>query len=185
MESAIFIGISAGSLISMRMAITHSARVDGIVALSSTSRTSSQAVLDAFAQVYKIWTSTPIPSEEIMNVAIRGWGGDLDVHSDRCKIIKHDWQTRYNGEKNVEAIADCVNKRDDITAWLGDITCPVLLIHGEKDLSWPFDEAKITKEGLPNAELQVIPGEGHMLIFARKADDVNGMIWGFLKEQGY
>ena len=38
---------------------------------------------------------------------------------------------------------------------------------------------------LPNAELKVIKGEGHMLIFAREADDVNGLIEGFLRKQGY
>jgi pimeloyl-ACP methyl ester carboxylesterase len=169
----------------MRMALSHPARVNGIVALSSISRPPSQAVLDAFTQVYKIWTSTPVPSEEIMNLAIGGWGGDLDVNSDRCKIIKRDWQTRYNGEKNVEAIADCVNTRDDVTGKLKEIRCPVLLIQGEKDITWTVEEAEITKEGLPNAELNVIPGEGHMLIFARKADDVNRLIEGFLKKQGY
>ena len=167
------------------MALTYPARVDGIVALSSISRAASQPVLEAFAQVYKIWTSTPVPSEEIMNLAIGGWGGDLDVNSNRCKIIKRDWQTRYNGEKNVGPIAECVNTRDDITGKLKDIECPVLLIKGEKDITWTVEEAEITKEGLSNAELKVIPGVGHMLIFARKADDVNGMIESFLKKQGY
>jgi len=68
---------------------------------------------------------------------------------------------------------------------LKDITCPVLLVQGEKDITWTVEEAEITKEGLPNAELKIIPGEGHMLIFARKADDVNELIDGFLKQQGY
>jgi len=169
----------------MRMALTYPARVDGIVALSSISRAAPKAVIDAFAQVYKAWTSTPVPSEEIMNLAICGWGGDLDVNSDRCKIIKQDWQTRYNGEKNVEAIADCVNTRDDVTDKLKEIECPVLLIQGEKDITWTVEEAETTKKGLLNAELKVIQGEGHMLIFARKADDINGMIESFLRKQGY
>ena len=169
----------------MRMALAHPTRVNGVVALSSISRPSSQAVLDVFAQVYKIWTSTPVPSQEIMNLSIGAWGGDLDVESDRCKIIKRDWQTRYNGEKNVEAIADCVNARDDVTGKLKGIKCPVLLVQGEKGVTWTVEEAEITKEGLPNVELKVISGGGHMLIFARKADDVNGLIEGFLKKQGY
>ena len=120
-----------------------------------------------------------------MNLSIGAWGGDLNVDSDRCKIIKRDWQTRYNGEKNVGAIADCVNSRDDVTGKLKGIRCPVLLVQGEKDATWTVEEAEITKEGLPNAELKVISGEGHMLIFARKADDVTGLIEGFLKKQGY
>jgi pimeloyl-ACP methyl ester carboxylesterase len=177
--------MSAGSLIAFRTALSHPSYVNGIVALSSTCRSASQAAIDAFGQVYQAWIATPTPSEDIMNIAIKGWGGDLDVNSDRCKIIKWDWTTRYNGAVNVEAIADCLNSRDDIVGKLKDIKVPMLLIQGEKDITWTVEEAEIASDALPNAELKVIPGGGHMLIFARKADDVNYMIGSFLKEHGY
>lgn len=86
---------------------------------------------------------------------------------------------------NVESIKGCMNTRDDIVDKLKDVKVPVLLIQGEKDATWTIEEAEIERHVLPNAEAKIIKGEGHMLIFARKADDVNGFIEGFLKKQGY
>lgn len=167
------------------MALTHPIRVKGIVAMSSTCRSAPQPVIEAFEKLYAEWTATATPSEELMNLAIKGWGGDLDVDSDRCKAIKRDWETRYNGAANVEPIAECLNTRDDIVEKLKDIKIPVLLVHGERDIPWTVEEAEIARDALPNAELKVIEGVGHMLIFVREADDVNGLIEGFLRKQGY
>ena len=167
------------------MALSHPIRVKGIVALSSVSRAAPQSVVEALEQVYKAWVATPTPSEDIMNLAIQGWGGNIDVNSDRCKIIKQDWQTRHNGAVNVEPIAACLNTRDDIVGKLEDVKIPVLLIQGEDDRIWTVEEAKIARNALPNAELKIIKGAGHMLIFVSEADDVNSLIEGFLKEQGY
>ena len=85
-NAAVFVGISAGSLIALRTALTHPTRVKGIVAMSSTSRSATRAAIETFEQVYQTWISTLTPSEDIMNIAIMGWGGNLDVNSDRCKI---------------------------------------------------------------------------------------------------
>jgi pimeloyl-ACP methyl ester carboxylesterase len=120
-----------------------------------------------------------------MNLVIKAWGGDLDVDSDRCKVIKRDWETRYNGAANVESIAECLNTRDDIVDKLKDITMPVLLVQGEKDTTWTVEETELARDALPNAELMVIKRGGHMLIFAKEADDVNWLIEGFLRKRGY
>ena len=172
-------------MIALRMALSHPTRVKGIVALSSVCRAAPQPVVEAFEKVYKVWVATPTPSDDIMNLAIQGWGGSLDVNSDRCKIIKRDWRTRYNGSVNVEAIAECLNTRDDIVEQLKNTKVPVLLIQGEDDRTWTVEEAEIARDALPNAELKVIKEAGHMLIFARKADDVNSSIEGFHRQQGY
>jgi len=74
---------------------------------------------------------------------------------------------------------------DNIAEELGNINAPVLLISGEKDAASPIEEAETARDHLPNAELKIIPGAGHMLVFARKADDVNGFIETFLKDRGY
>lgn len=167
------------------MALTHPIRVEGIVALSSICRSAPQPVIEAFEKLYAGWIATPTPSEELMNLSIKAWGGGLDVDSDRCKVIKRDWERRYNGAANVESIAECLNTRDDIVDKLKDITMPVLLVQGEKDIMWTVEETELARDALPNAELKVIKGGGHMLIFAREADDVNGLIEGFLRKQGY
>ena len=174
-----------GSLISLRMALTHPEYVEGIVAMSSTSRAATQQVIEVFNQFYQGWVSTPTPSEDLMNLAILGWGGESDVNSDRAKIIKRDWTERYNGIVNVEGIVESLNIRDDIVDRLSEIKVPVLLIHGEKDASWGVDEAEIERDALGDVELKIVKGIGHMVIFIREANDINAWIEEFLKKLGY
>jgi pimeloyl-ACP methyl ester carboxylesterase len=44
---------------------------------------------------------------------------------------------------------------------LAHVTCPTLVIHGEKDLPVPVELAENIVAALPNARLEVIPGGGH------------------------
>lgn len=174
-----------GSLISLRIAFKYPDHVLGVVAISSTPRAATPEVLAAFQQFYDAWVSTPVPEEALMELGILGWGGQLDVTSDRCREVKRNWTERYNGREKVEGIAETLNTRDDIVSRLSEISCPVLLIHGEKDASWGIEEAEITKCHLKDVELKVIPGEGHMLIFIRDASDVNRWIEKFVNKLGY
>lgn len=52
--------------------------------------------------------------------------------------------------------------RTDTTETLGLIRCPVLVIHGEQDPLIPLTHAKVMQEKLPNSNLAVIPGAGHL-----------------------
>jgi 3-oxoadipate enol-lactonase len=44
---------------------------------------------------------------------------------------------------------------------LGQIKCPVLIVHGEKDLLIPPENAHLLKSRIPQAELFMIPNAGH------------------------
>ena len=161
--------------------------VDGFISMSSTYQAPSQNVLESFQNLYNGWISTPVPSDELMNMAITAWGADLDVSSDRRTLIKRDWKTRYNGAENVESIANCMNTRDDILDKLNKVKCPqaVLLIQGEMDTTWLVEEVEKIRDVFLDAELKVIRGRGHMLIFARPSNDINRMVEEFLNKLGY
>lgn len=44
---------------------------------------------------------------------------------------------------------------------LGQIKCPVLIVHGEQDLLIPPENAHLLKRGIPQAEVFMIPNAGH------------------------
>jgi pimeloyl-ACP methyl ester carboxylesterase len=48
---------------------------------------------------------------------------------------------------------------------LSQIKCPVLIVHGDQDLLIPIENAHIIKDRIPQAELYIIPGAGHMFWF--------------------
>jgi pimeloyl-ACP methyl ester carboxylesterase len=173
-----------GSLIAMRVALEYPTHVEGVVALSSTSRAATPEALTAFQQVYDAWISTPTPSEDLMNLSIAAWGGSPDVNCDRAMKIKKDWCERYNGLK-VEGIAESLNTRDDIVERLSDIECPVLLIQGEKDSTWSKEEAEIAVKELKRGELRVVKDQGHMLIFLGNPQQINVWIEEFAKKLGF
>lgn len=47
---------------------------------------------------------------------------------------------------------------------LGDVRCPVLLVHGDKDEVIGTYHADAVKAGIPSAELIVLPGRGHQVL---------------------
>ena len=153
--------------------------------MSSTCRAATPEVVALFHEFYKGWVSTPVPSEDLMNLGMMGWGGTIDINSKRCKMVKQQWSERYNGEDKVDAIAESLNIRDDVVSKLGGIKVPVLLIHGQKDITWSLEEAEIAVKGLARGELKVVEGVGHMVIFIREADDVNAWIAEFLEKLDY
>ncbi|HLX36496.1 MAG TPA: alpha/beta hydrolase, partial [Candidatus Binataceae bacterium] len=44
---------------------------------------------------------------------------------------------------------------------LGQIKCPTLIVHGDKDLLIPVENANLLKSRIPQAELFIIPNAGH------------------------
>jgi pimeloyl-ACP methyl ester carboxylesterase len=52
--------------------------------------------------------------------------------------------------------------RPDSLAALAEVRAPALVLHGEEDEIVTVDEARAMAEALPNAELLMIPGAGHL-----------------------
>lgn len=49
--------------------------------------------------------------------------------------------------------------------WLPELVLPSLVLHGDQDPVAPVANARLLAERLPNAELKIVPGAGHMLLF--------------------
>jgi pimeloyl-ACP methyl ester carboxylesterase len=67
----------------------------------------------------------------------------------------------------------------DMTARLGDVSQPALVMAGSRDRMAPPAGAVALHEGLPHSELLVIEDAGHMLTFER-TDQVMRAIGAFL-----
>jgi pimeloyl-ACP methyl ester carboxylesterase len=53
----------------------------------------------------------------------------------------------------------------DGRSWLHQIRCPTLVITGAEDKAVPIAHAQILAQGIPGAQLCVIDGAGHFMIF--------------------
>jgi len=91
--------------------------------------------------------------------------GGLDVAS----LGGADWRPAYREDN--PAVPDWfVYDREDLTARLGELQLPVLLLWGDADPISPVAVGKRLAELLSNAELVVINNGGHDLVAERAAD---------------
>lgn len=58
---------------------------------------------------------------------------------------------------------------------LDRIVAPTLVIHGERDRMLPLENAKLLARGIPNAELQILRGEGHLFAFTDRGASTRGI----------
>jgi pimeloyl-ACP methyl ester carboxylesterase len=63
---------------------------------------------------------------------------------------------------------------------LADIHCPTLVITGGDDKVVPPDNSRLLAEGIPGAELAVLPGAGHGYLL-EKASESNAIVLEFLR----
>lgn len=71
--------------------------------------------------------------------------------------------------------------RVDSTPMLGDIDVPVLIIHGANDQIIPVSEAEAMHKAIPDSQLVIIPGAGH-LPNLEQPDIFNDAVIDFLEE---
>jgi pimeloyl-ACP methyl ester carboxylesterase len=98
--------------------------------------------------------------------------------------IHQDWLQAWH-EQPRQRLADAVSVLmgvDDISARLGEITQPALVVHGEADQAIPLSLGQMVRDGLPGAlDLVVIPGAGHTPSLT-DPDKVNGPVLAFLRQ---
>ena len=69
----------------------------------------------------------------------------------------------------------------DVSSWLSDIRCPVLIAGGEADPYIPFAEARRLAAQIPGAELVSWPGAGH-LFFAERTEEYQRLLIRWLDQ---
>lgn len=173
-----------GASVVLHTALSHPSRVAALVVIAATGKSATTEQKESFEQLAQVWASTPVPSEEVMDAAIRSWGGEPDLSGPYARRIKDHWATRHAGAENINAILQSNQEREDILGRLEAIQGPVLMIHGEKDGTYPLDGAEAIRDGLRNAtvKFEVIKDSPHLVIGMRDSEDVSILIENFVKE---
>ncbi|MDK2464358.1 MAG: alpha/beta hydrolase [Candidatus Korarchaeota archaeon] len=63
--------------------------------------------------------------------------------------------------------------------WLGEVKCPTLVVVGRDDRVTPVDQSRRIAELIPNSELVVVDGAGHLILY-EKPDLLNSLIENFV-----
>jgi pimeloyl-ACP methyl ester carboxylesterase len=154
-ERAVLAGMSQGGFLSLRCALTHPEVVTALVLLDSQAGREDPEAFAGYSELSRQWQTHGLSKDiaDIVEHAILGdgWSG------------AGVWRAKWALQKPVN-LAGCMRtlgERDDITAKLPRIAVPCLVVHGDADAAIPLERARILADGLPDAELVVVPGAGH------------------------
>lgn len=161
---AMWVGWSLGGIIAMHLAAQHPERVNKLMLVASTPKFVRAPgwehgveadTLDEF--VCALTSDYRSCIKRFLALQLRG-----SAHAAQT-LRRLDAIAFRHGEPDQRALsAGLALLRDsDMRAGLGGITCPALVIAGERDMLTPPDAQRFLAAHLPQAHLSVITGAGH------------------------
>ena len=152
---AVLAGMSQGGFLSLRAALTHPGLVQGLILIDTQAGQEDPEKMPFYRQLVGDWATNGLSDQTAQIVASivlgAGWPGTAE------------WVAKWRQwtPANLLASFACLAERDDIHDRLSEINVPALVIHGGADAAIPIAKAEALTEGLPQAELVVVPGAGH------------------------
>jgi pimeloyl-ACP methyl ester carboxylesterase len=153
--SAVLLGMSQGGFVSLRAALLAPDRVSGLVFFDSQAGLEAEEAAPLYRDMAETWARDgydPAVAEFVATL-ILGAGADFEPWTEK-------WAA-YPKEQVLQPTYTLL-ERDDLTARLGEVTVPALVIHGVDDAAIPMDRAEALAAGLPHSGAVVrVEGAGH------------------------
>jgi 3-oxoadipate enol-lactonase len=177
---AVLVGNSWGAMIGAAFAATHPGRVEAAVLLNGTASPAG-------------WRQrVEFPLLGMAAKALGGIRGPLDkpvldaflgATTRRCRpeVVERVRAAvrACDAASVVHAVTSVVPRRPDQRSALRGITCPVLVVAGEEDATFPVAEVAELAGAIPDSEFVVLPGVAH-LAAAEAPELVDELVDGFL-----
>ena len=171
--SAVLVGMSQGGFLSLRAALRAPERVRALVLIDTQAGIEDPEIIPLYQGMTDAWAADG-PAQETLDFAAAAiLGPNADEES---------WKAYWASLPNHRApqVMHPLVTRDDLADRLGEITCPVLVIHGDADASIPVSKAEELVAKLPGAQpLVLIAGAGHASNLT-VPDPVNAALLAFL-----
>ena len=154
-RQAVLAGMSQGGYLSLRCALTHPELVRALVLIDTQALQEDPQKMVGHEALMKAWLegglSDGIAAVVAHTILGDGWA-DAPV-----------WQAKWR-QLTTPNLIQCfttLGSRDDISARLGAITVPALVVHGSVDHAIDLERAQAMADALPHARMVVVPGGGH------------------------
>lgn len=174
-ERAAVAGTSQGGFVALRAALLAPSRITAVAAFGSSADAEDEVTKAAYQpllQAFRASTTFDPPQAAIETMAAVCFGGDFDG-----SVWKRTWQT-WNRDQ-LELTFNALIGRDSIADQIGAVRCPVLVMHGTKDVAYALDIGQRIAQKVSDAEFVAVEGGHHFLSMANP-DAVNSALQSFL-----
>lgn len=152
--AATVVGHSMGSLVAQQLALDHPERVTRLVLVGATPRIGPDAVAELEREVREL--VDPVPEDFVRAFQVSTLRQPVpdaflaQIVAESRKLPARLWRALLEGFA-----------RFDVTARLGEIACPTLVVWGAHDAYFGRAEQELLLAGIPGAVLQVYEDAGH------------------------
>ena len=154
-DRAVLLGMSQGGYLSLRAALRYPQRVRAMVLIDSGAHVDPPETIQAYRQMINHWMSDEPLGEVGVNVA-----GLIINQVELSKKWIAIWESR--DRYGLKYPAETLLGRDDISDRVSEVSCPVLVIHGEDDQAIPIETAELMSAQLPDCRgLIRVAGAAH------------------------
>jgi pimeloyl-ACP methyl ester carboxylesterase len=160
-DSCVLAGMSMGGFMALRYALSYPDTLDGIVLIDSMATPHEEAEQETYQQ----WIDTTKDAGDVPDQMADIVGNMLfgeTSNEERTDLVNHwknRWQT-YPGTAIYDEVMSWLY-RDGVADRLDEIDVPVLVLHGEEDVSIEPERAEAMLDDLPDARMETIPEAGH------------------------
>lgn len=157
-EKAVLVGMSQGGFLSLRATLANPDRVRGLVMIDSMAGVDGPEVLEGYrGMLGAMGSGDPAVIDEVL----QGVAGLILGEPDLTAEWVPKWK-EFVAETDISLPGGALLDRDDVTDRLGEIACPVLIVHGTDDQAITIDQARITEAGVQDCRGFVeVPGAAH------------------------
>lgn len=182
-DEAVFVGLSMGGYLAFRIWDLFPERVAGLVLADTRPQADDQAGKARRAQLAaRVRAEGSGVLVESFVPALLGPDTRAGDSEERRAIA--EWVERWVRDADPEGVAralEAMAARPDSQRLLGEIEVPTLVLVGEDDTLTPPADARAMAEAIPDAELLVLPGAGHLANLERP-EAFNTALLGFLEK---
>lgn len=154
-DKAVLLGMSQGGFLSLRAALAHPNRVQGLVLIDSGTHVDPPEVLEGYRNLLERWVSEASLEE------VAGIVATIIIND---PALSAEWIAKWKARdrSSITVPGQTLLTRDDISDRVAEISCPVLIVHGEEDQAIPIDTAEHLANQLPDCRgLVRVPGAAH------------------------
>lgn len=172
------IGFSFGGMVAQEMIYQQPDSIDSLVLLATTARSDDEQVKSFRASQLKELEKNGNNLEGLFSPMIQGI-----THPSRYNAKLESDVVRMVNDVGAEVFASqyqAVIERRDMRKYLGNISCPTLVVSGENDIVFPIEHPIELAERIPKCELELIKNCGHLLTYEH-AETTSKIIIDWLK----